>query len=208
MKDQSFLTRYQRYLLLLRSRWEEREDIRAYLELLLTLVTIAFFAWFAIKPTLATIATLLQELSGQRNTTEQLSQKLNNLSNLQENQKLAGDIELANQAFPQEAQHEIAARQIETLVAKEGISLVNLSVTQTADKKTGDFDYITMSASVAGEPSRVMLFLEKLGQMRRPATFESLDISGKPPGLATELAANFVINLPYLTSDTKISQKP
>ena len=59
--------------------YEDREDIRVFIELLLTLVAVFVFSVFAIRPTLNTIGGLTQEISSKKETIDIMDKKIANI---------------------------------------------------------------------------------------------------------------------------------
>ncbi len=129
-------TTYQKYLLDIAALYQTRPDIKAYLELLLSIFTITLFAIFAIRPTLVTVGTLLTEINAKKGTLQELTEKANNLAiaqNLLQEQR--ENIDLLNKAIPSSAEPESYVRQIEGIALKD-----NVVITST---KTGEIPLVT-----------------------------------------------------------------
>lgn len=75
--------RYKSYFLDVMGKYKERSDIKAYLEILLSLATISIFSIFALRPTLLTIAELIKEIQTEKQTLNSINQKIVNLSQAQ-----------------------------------------------------------------------------------------------------------------------------
>src|SRR3989304_278866 len=72
--------RYKSYFLNVVGQYRERADIKAYIEILLSLATISIFAVFALRPTLLTIAELIKEIDTKKQTLIKMEDKIENLS--------------------------------------------------------------------------------------------------------------------------------
>lgn len=195
------LSRYQNYLKLLRATIEQREDVKLYLELLLTLFAISFFALFAIRPTISTIIVLTKQISTQREVAAKLDQKITNLKAASsQKEKFERNFLTINQAIPNNEAAALAARQLETLAIKENVTLLDMSLTSeeslTSDKNNSKS--LLVSLSTNGEPQRIIEFISQAGNMRRPILWETLTVSGKPTGAATTLDASFTGKIPFL----------
>ncbi len=120
--------RYKSYFLNVIGRYRERADIRAYLEILLSLLTISIFSIFALRPTLLTIAELIKEIEARKVTLAKMEGKIENLAQAQilldrERPRVA----LLKTAVPEKYEPVILARQIEGLSSKHQSPLHGLS---------------------------------------------------------------------------------
>lgn len=115
--------RYKSYFLNLIGRYKERSDVKAYLEIMLSLITISVFSIFALRPTLLTIGELIKEIESRKDTLSQMNNKITNLSQAQSlYDKQRTKIALLKTAIPKKADPISLARQI------EGLSLKNKAV--------------------------------------------------------------------------------
>lgn len=195
------LARYQNYLKLLRATIEQREDVKLYLELLLTLFAISFFALFAIRPTLSTIIILTKQISTQEEVATKLDQKIANLKAASaQKERFERNLLTINQSIPDDEAASLAARQLETLAIKENVNLLDMSLTSEVSpaNNKNDSKNLLVSLSASGEPQRIIEFISQTGNMRRPILWETLTVSGKPTGAATTLDASFTGKVPFL----------
>ena len=120
--------RYKTYFLDVTGRYQERSDIRVYLEILLSLVTVSVFSVFALRPTLLTIAELIREIQAKKTTLATMEEKILNLSraNSLYNEKI-GEIELLKSSIPDKGVPEVFARQIEGLSEKHQIPIAEIT---------------------------------------------------------------------------------
>ena len=116
--------RYKTYFLNVVARYKEREDVKVYLEILLSLLTISVFAVFALRPTLITIAQLIKDIQGKKETVAKMDEKIGKINKAKvlydsEKERIA----LLDTAIPAKPQAEVFIRQIEGLVGKDNTLL-------------------------------------------------------------------------------------
>src|SRR5258708_29137114 len=120
---------YQKYLLDVMALYRQRPDLKAYLEVLLSIVTIGMFILFAIKPTLITIADLWTKIQSEQITSDQLDVKIKNLGLAQTIfNKEKTNIDLLNQAIPTGPDVASYVRQLEGVIKKDSITTTTISV--------------------------------------------------------------------------------
>src|SRR3989344_5215636 len=136
--------RYQKYFLNIGFLSHPRQEVRMFIELLLTIITVSIFLFFALRPTVITIIKLNREIADKKNLISQMDQKISNLSQAQTTyNKELPKLKLLDTTIPQTPTPEGFVRQIEGLAAKNGISLngissdeISLASTLSPDKKT------------------------------------------------------------------------
>jgi Tfp pilus assembly protein PilO len=191
-------TKYQQYLITMVALYRRRPDLKAYLELLLSLATIAVLGLFAIRPTALTITQLLTDISNKRETARQMTKKiedLNTAQNLMLNQK--ANIALLQKAIPTGAAPEDYERQIEGIATKNGVTLTTTSIDPTLIKGEGDVagtkasnnSAITtiplpaeakgmkLSFIITGSYQQVSSFLKDIENERRPIVLDDVSLS-------------------------------
>lgn len=187
--------RYKRYFKRVAQEYQRRPEVRASIELLLTLLTISFFAIFALRPTVNTIAELWANIGTQRQIKQQLEEKLSNLAQAQVVwAQEQNRIELLNQALPTQPQPDVYLAQVEGLVAVSNLRLVSFNVDkilllgkqeQTKKDKQVSPPAIGVTFAVSGDFQEIMSFLEELENLRRPTLAKSLSFGigqGKQAG--------------------------
>lgn len=124
--------RYRAYFLNVIGRYRQRADIKAYLEILLSLATISIFALLALKPTLLTIAELMKEIESKKATLATMNQKIQNISKAQTlyDQERVG-IKLLRVAIPKDPELDVFVRQVEGLLGKHQVALSTFSLGKT-----------------------------------------------------------------------------
>ncbi len=70
--------RYRSYFLNVLNLYKRKEDLRMFLEIMLSLSAISFFSIFALRPTFLTIATLLKEINAKKGTIITMDTKIKN----------------------------------------------------------------------------------------------------------------------------------
>src|SRR3989304_9681514 len=122
-------SRYREYFLNIVNLYKQRADLRAFLEIILSLSTITIFALFALKPTAVTIVGLLNEIKDKENTLAGLNQKIENLKTARNvyngSQTQIQNIDNALTTLPQP---NLFARQIEGLISKDAVNILGISV--------------------------------------------------------------------------------
>jgi hypothetical protein len=119
--------RYKSYFLNVIGRYRERADVKAYVEILLSLATVSIFAVFALRPTLLTIAGLIKEIESKRQTIETMQAKIDNLSSAQTlYDRERSRINILLTSIPDKPNPEIYARQIEGLSEKHGLAVFEI----------------------------------------------------------------------------------
>ncbi len=183
--------RYRSYFLNIVSVYKQRRDLKAFLELILTLVTISFFALFALKPTLLTIIELLREIEAKEETVEKMDTKIQNLQQaqtlyLQEEAR----INLLETAIPDKPAPDLFVRQIEGLSTSYPVNLLGITIGEVTllgeEKEIRSKDElqplpegskgITFSISIAGSYQSLVNFLSALEDMRRPVAVDAINI--------------------------------
>lgn len=124
--------RYKEFFLNIASFYRQRQDLRAFLEIILSLSTVIVFLLFALKPTALTIIGLVQEIREKRDTVLKLDQKIVNLetaANLLAQNR--GSIQTVDNAVSTTPRVDVIAKQIQGLAAKNSVALAGISVDQT-----------------------------------------------------------------------------
>jgi hypothetical protein len=117
------------YFLNMVEQYNKRADVKAYLEILLSLSTICILAIFALRPTLITIAKLLKEIESKKNTIKIMDEKIENLRTAQSLYEQEKDrIALLNISIPKKPNPDMFARQIEGLSGKHQVGITRMSV--------------------------------------------------------------------------------
>ena len=183
--------------------YNTKPNIKAYLELILTISTVIVFALFAIKPTILTILDLNKEINSKEATVSKLKQKITNLqiaNNLlqQEGQGLS----FIDQAIPNTAEPDIFLNTVETLAQQNSVLLVGFSITNIellgkSKDKTLEKGMLPFSLSVSGNYSNLNNFLINLENLRRPFKVESFSFNKNSTENGQVLVLTIAGKLPY-----------
>ena len=182
--------RYKRLFLNIAELYNQRRDVRAFLETLLTLGTIAVFAIFALRPTLLTIANLYQEIKAKEELAANLTKKSQNLVAAQtiynqEGQRLL----FLTSAMPGKPLPELFVRQLEGLVAKHNVQVLGLTFGKatllgsedvSTTKKIplpANMGGASFSLSTKGTYASISSFLSDLESLRRPIIIDTFSLN-------------------------------
>lgn len=182
--------RYKRLFLNIAELYNQRRDVRAFLETLLTLGTIAVFAVFALRPTLLTIAKLYQEIKAKEELATDLTKKAQNLVQAQGvyNQETPR-LSLLSTAMPVKPYPELLVRQLEGLVAKHNVQVLGLTFGKATLLGSGDESLpkktplptniggASFSLSAKGTYSSISSFLTDFESLRRPVVIDTFSLN-------------------------------
>lgn len=211
---------YRRYVRNLAIMYQKRQDIKMFVEILLSLTVIVIFGMFAIRPTLVTVIGLNNEINGKRDTIIKLDDKIAALSDAQRVYDTNIDvITIINEAIPKTPYPVEYARQIEGLAQKHGLSIIGMStedvpliqgfqtieevpqpvdVTEEVDSfppNTSSFEFaINMSGDYAG----ISGFLKDLENHRHPLYQDNLSIQISAGASLGQIILSATGRLPYL----------
>lgn len=206
--------RYKRLFLSFFNQYKERQDIKIFLEILLTLVTISVFSLFALRPTIITIAELIKEIEVKKETVATMDEKIQNLSRAQTlYEQQITRINLLKTSIPYDPSPDAFVRQIEGLTAKYAINLASMSLgnltllgnNQTSrDDVLGTSSQISFSLHASANYSPLYSYLSDIENTRRPIIIKSLNVSSIDTEEGKIVTLTFEGNTPYLEDTTKI----
>jgi len=188
--------RYQSYFLNVIARYKERADIKAYIEILLSLATVSIFAVFALRPTLLTIAELIKEIETKEAVLDEMKAKINSLTSAQVlYDRERSRINSLLTSITEKPDPEIYARQIEGLSQKHNSNIVEITAGEAVivgkDRKTNkkEADYVNSFPEQAQSMAVSAIFTTSLDQYvnfanlisdfeksRKPAQIDTLRI--------------------------------
>lgn len=209
--------RYKSYFLNVMGQYKERADVRAYLEILLSLITISVFAIFALRPTILTIAGLLKEIETKKETLAKMDEKISNLSRAQvlfDQEKQ--NVNLLLGSIPEGPLPDVFARQIEGLSIRFSVPIAQISLekavilgvqapppqTEQKDKDpfpegTNELPFsLTFSVNIDEYQSLANL-ISDLENLRRPAKIDEVVIITSKEGDETLLEMAVEGRVPY-----------
>lgn len=184
--------RYKYFFLNVLVIYNQRPNLKIYLELILSLSTITIFAFFAIKPTILTILELNKEINAKQATTTILKQKIKNLQTANNVlQQEPQNIKVINESVPKSGQIEILVKQIENMTTESSLQVLSLSSSdvillgnktdtkkaQDLAKLVSDSSELPFNFSASGSYQNILLFLNKIENLRRPIKIDSIAIN-------------------------------
>lgn len=178
---------YQTYMRTLARLYNDRRDIRSYLELTLSLLAIIIFSLFAIRPTIITIGSLLKEIEAKNEVITQMDQKIVSLTQAQTAyEEHINDFVFLDQAAPEETKPLLYVRQIEGIAQQAGVELQYYTSDDPIDvlSATDNQESEQLSAPIAfkltinvkGEYENLYQFLNLLENLRQPFVIDDLSI--------------------------------
>lgn len=206
--------RYKEYFLDISALYKKRADLRAFLEIILSLSTITVFLLFALKPTAITIIDLLQQIKEKQAALSGLTKKVNDLrvagSLLQQNQALIPDINIAVSTL---AKPNILAGQVLGLSAKNSVDILGFSVNQitlvgiTTNKSTPEFKplpgnakEIPFSISIKGTFPNLISFIKDFENLRISPMVDTLGINSSVTDKGLVIVAVISGRVPFLSN--------
>ena len=206
--------RYKSYFLNVLNLYKRREDLRMFLEIILSLVTISFFSIFALRPTFLTISTLLKEVNTKKETVTKMDTKIANLQTAQNilSQESAR-IPILELSIPQFPQPQNFVHQIEGIAVTTQVEVLGIRVDETqlkgdipvkdqATKTDSNFPAgignMGFSVSATGSFQNLISFLKDLENLRSPVKINVLGISLSKKEQGNVLTLIVTGKVPYL----------
>lgn len=213
-------SKYKEFFLSAYQTYQKKEEIKIFLEVIMSLFTISFFIFFALKPTILTILQLVETIQAKEKVVEQMDEKIENLQTAKAVFAAeANRVQLALNAVPDTPSPASFSRQMEALSGTRGVALGGVSIEPIAlvgenihatkaelenlpENASGMSFAITMSAA---NYSSLPILLNDLENLRRPIKVDSLTISS----LAGEGGSqNLILALegrtPYLDNEEEV----
>ena len=173
----------------------QRPEIKASVEIILSVFTVTGLLLLAIRPTLATVAALQKKIEDQQVVSRRLEAKISQLVTAQKNLVAYAD-RLADYAaaVPDEHDQGSLAKRVEVLARDQGLTVNGLSLSAVpllgtdinlTDKKGsgqpttefgGKIATFEVSFDLSGDPERIFDFLATLEKMDRVAVIGEIDL--------------------------------
>lgn len=206
-------SRYRKYFEDIYNVYNQKPDVKMFLELILTLVVIAFFGMSALRPTVLTIIDLTEQIKQKQEVSDKMATKIQNLNTAQnlvasqENQ-----ISLLETAVPNTPLPDNFVRQVEGLSQKNSVQVLGISSgdvlilgINNTQKKSRDFaplpddaNELPFTISVSGGFGSLNSFLSDFEKMRRPAKIDSAVINESKTDTGTILVLIISGRLPFI----------
>lgn len=205
-------SRYREFFLNIAAIYKKSAELRAFLEIILSLSTVIIFLLFALKPTVITIIDLTQEIKGKQATLSGLTKKVNDLqkadSLIQQEQAFIPNINLAVFSLPKP---HIFAEQVLGLSAKNSVDILGFSIDQitlvgtsliksTSEFKPlpGDAKEMPFSLSIRGTYSNLAAFVKDFEKLRISTKIDSLGMNSSVTEGGLTITAVVSGRVPYL----------
>lgn len=212
-------SRYRGYFSDILALYRQKPDLKRFLELFLSLAAVTVFSLFAIKPTVITIVGLVKEIKAKENTILLMDIKINNLKTAQNvyyQNKAA--IEILNSAIPDSPAPDLAARQIEAIVANSSVYPDNISYSSATIKGKDDLKRskaeteglpekakaVTVSLGGKGEFDPIKNLISNLENARRPFKIDTATVSKNTllkEGEESNLVFSISGRIPYYSNE-------
>lgn len=192
---------------------QKKQDVKMFLEILLTLSAIIIFVSLALRPTLITISELYKDIDSKEELVAQMDLKLNNLRQArtlldQEARRIA----LLDTAVPIQPDPDKFAVQIEGASAYNQTQLMGLSIDELVllgdEKKRSrsqqenslpqGANSLVFSFNNQGGYSNLQNLISYLENLRRPIQMDTLNINKSVSELAEFLSITITGQAPYL----------
>lgn len=174
----------EKYLNALLPRFAEKR-VQEFTTLTLSLITLSFFGIFAIGPTLSTIADLQKQVSDDQFVSQQLTQKITNLSILQDSYKiLQPDLPILYAAVPTNPDVTTLVGQLQSIAADSQVTLVHiqtLAVDVTSLPTTG-FNSYAFALDITGSNENIQTFLQTVVHFNRLVTLDAVSLTKPTEG--------------------------
>ena len=186
--------RYKEFFLNILELYRKKQDLRMFLEVILSLTTVTIFLLFALKPTATTIVNLLKEIDEKEETVDKLDEKIRNLSTAQDVYDQEVDsVPIIESSFPNSPAPDLFAGQVQGLANKNSVSVLGISVGETTlfgkspSKKSSSVadlkplpvpaKEMSVSLSVNGSFPNLISFVKDIENGRRPMKIDILGIN-------------------------------
>lgn len=205
--------RYREYFLNVLDLYKRRADLRAFVEIILSLSTVTIFLVFALKPTALTIIGLVQEINEKRATLDTLNQKINDLTMAQtvyaQNKALLPSLDTA---VPTKPEPDVVSKQVVGLAAKDSVNILGLSIgqvtligTEPPTKRVSEFKPLPsgahempVSINAQGDYPALLSFLSDFENLKIVSRVDVVGISASQASGQSVIVALISARIPYL----------
>lgn len=176
------INKYREYLKLLPEK--KRKNTKVITMLIFTFFALSFLGLFAINPTITTIIELQKQLEESEFVYEQLTTKMNNLTNLQQQYStLTDDLPFVYEAIPQTASVTTLVGQISAIADRETVQITTIRISPVilSDTKSPQgiktHSSFTFILEAEGDYDNLMNFAKALTYFNRIVTIESIALT-------------------------------
>jgi hypothetical protein len=202
---------YKRYIAELVNLYGTRSDIRAFTEVILSVIAIFVFGVFALRPTLTTIGGLTTDISQKRDTLAQMDQKITNIATAQslyDSQK--ANIDLLQIAVPTTPSVFEYLGQIELVAKKDGVQMTSLTTERVpllgetpvapveAQPKEITDSSVNFAVTFTGTYAGLFQTLSDIEHLRRPNLSKNVFMSSETTLTGTVITLTITGTVPYI----------
>jgi Tfp pilus assembly protein PilO len=205
--------RYKEFFLNISALYREKADLRAFLEIVLSIVTAIVFLLFALKPTALTIISLLQQIKEEKQTLSVLTQKINDLGTantlLTQNQNILQNIESAVSNLPNP---DVLSKQVLGLGLKNSVEVLGIAINRVtlvgempAQKTSKEIKTLPENAyempfsiSVKGNYQSLINFIKDVENLRISLIIDNLGITSSNTDSGRVIVAVISGRVPFL----------
>lgn len=204
--------RYREFFLNISALYKKRSDLRAFLEITLSLTTILMFLIFAIKPTVVTIIDLMQQIREKQSTLSGLTEKVSALKKandlLTQNRKFIPNIDISVPTLPNP---DTLSGQIFGIATKNSVEILGVSINQLSlvgvdttkslsglKPLPGKAKEIRFSVSVKGPFSNLNTFIKDFENSRIANKIDALTITSSTTDKGLVIVAIISGRVPYV----------
>lgn len=209
--------RYREFFLNISALYKKRADLRAFFEIILSILAIIIFLLFALKPTVLTIVSLVQQIKEEKQTLSTLTQKVNDLQKantlLSQYQQFVGDINVAVATAPAP---DVFVKQVQGLASKNAVTVAGITINEIAlvgkestANSSGDYKPLPENAkemgysfTINGNYSNVLNFLKDFENLRVTSAIDDLTIGSSTINEGRVIVAIISGRVPYLGSNS------
>lgn len=164
-----YYTKYRSYFSNNLNKLKKKDELKAYLELMLSLITVIIFSVFALKPTLVTIALLFKDIRYKEDVIQKMDVKIDNLKKAQDLlTRESVKISYVYEAIPISPEPETLIRQMEGISQTKGLPLSFLNLGSAGLKGTvNPTSNLILNLSFSSDFSDTLDFTKALETLRR-----------------------------------------
>lgn len=184
--------RYRELFLNILITYRKRQDVKMFLELLLSLATISLFAVFALKPTVVTIGQLIRDNRAKSETIQLMNTKIQNLETA--NQVYGANeskLPLIFSSIPENVSPDTLVKQIQGVANLNTVNILGINIgevtlvgTEQAKSSSSEVkalpwgtNTLPFSITVTGNYESLLSFLKNLENLRRPLRIDTININ-------------------------------
>lgn len=208
--------RYKSFFLNVVGSYQKKNDLKMFMELLLSLGAITIFGIFAIRPTLITIAELYKETQAKKQIISTMDAKIENLNEAQRTYEREKDaIALLKIAIPKNGEPDVYARQVEGVASQNPVQVLTFSMGEvglagpaiSAPASTSDevmpegASGLSFAINSSSDYPLLTSFIQGLENLRRPFKLDTIFISTSETEEKKELILVINARTPYLKGD-------